>query len=216
MEYSKLQKELVLTELEQSVKKEESIQSDVQNDIYEEMPQYELIEEKEEVYEDNFSADELIGDTQYNQWENDEYQTKYFTDESDWEDEWSDTYYEDEQNDTWKQSAIPDDTKKNEIIQEHIEIPKDFTAIEGLNPDLLDGLDCYSTLEDCKRVFGDHIYSFENAHPTSFSTSEDEDMTMFILQDGSKILLGWNEDGMICDYVYFYPLVKKYNILSAR
>ena len=77
--------------------------------------------------------------------------------------------------------------------------------------DFVDGLDGFSTLDDCKQVFGDKIYFFENAHPTSFSTSEEEDMTMFILEDGSKILLGWNKEGQICDYVYFYPLVKKYN-----
>lgn len=77
--------------------------------------------------------------------------------------------------------------------------------------DFVDGLDASSTLEDCKQVFGDNIYFYENAHPTSFSTSEEEDMTMFRLQDGSKILLGWNKEGKICDYVYFYPLVTKYN-----
>ena len=65
-------------------------------------------------------------------------------------------------------------------------------------------------------MFGDNIYVFENAHPTSFSTSQDEDMTMFILKDGSKVLLGWNAEEQICDYVYFYPLVKKYNLNLNR
>lgn len=189
------------------------------------------------------------------------------------------------------QSAIPDDTKMEEIIENHIEIPEDFTCIPGINETLLEeifyitsldyerfefhpeefdvydrielwcvdstddffmwtdddmtvykysdnikflsymnqnlmyavsiedfveNLDSSSTFEDCKQVFGDNIYVFENAHPTSFSTSQDEDMTMFILKDGSKVLLGWNTEEQICDYVYFYPLVKKYNLNLNR
>ena len=76
--------------------------------------------------------------------------------------------------------------------------------------EFVDGLNSASTFDECQQVFGDNVYVHENAHPTSFSTSQKEEMTMFILGDGSKVLLGWNEEGKICDYVYFYPLVKKY------
>lgn len=185
-----------------------------------------------------------------------------------------------------KKSALPDNSKLNEIIDNYVRIvvPEDFTAIPGLNEELLeevfyinslgyehfdrhpdefdiydrieiwcvdeydffawtdddmavpkftnkikfvsymnrnlmyavaledfvDTLDQFSTFEDCKLVFGDNFSAYEKVHPTSFSTSQEEDVTIFCLEDGSKVLLGWNMEGQICDYVYFYPLVDKY------
>lgn len=81
----------------------------------------------------------------------------------------------------------------------------------AVEPDqFAEGIDADTKFEDLISILGDNVRQFDDAQPTSFSTSETENMTMFCLKDHSKVLFGWDENGNMCDYIYFYPMVKMY------
>ena len=72
-------------------------------------------------------------------------------------------------------------------------------AVDALCSDI--GYD--STVEDIKKILGDNYYIGYPSIPTRFETSTAEKCYTFYLTDGDSINFRFDEDGKICDYIYF-------------